>query len=175
MTQLTASSIPPFVCFFPNAIDTMASTMIALPVSPNLMMPLQIPCSDPQVGALRQMFPDIDVETLVLMLRHHDDNLEATVATLLDLGDDVGTNDDAAIARALQTEYDAVWNSDASGNASPYNVNPGLKVGAIPFTIGTDDSTCGVTGHTVIVHKGCPANSDDPCDPGVRIGCCVLE
>ena len=33
---------------------------------------------------------------------------------------------------------------------------------------------CGVTGHTVIVHKGCPANSDDPCDPGVRIGCCVL-
>ena len=31
-----------------------------------------------------------------------------------------------------------------------------------------------VTGHTVIVHKGCPANSDDPCDPGVRIGCCVL-
>ena len=71
--------------------------------------------------------------------------------------------------------YGAVWNSDASGNASPYNVNPGLKVGAIPFTIGTDDSQCGVTGHTVIVHKGCPANSDDPCDPGVRIGCCVLE
>ena len=33
---------------------------------------------------------------------------------------------------------------------------------------------CGVTGHTVIVHKGCPANSDDPCAPGVRIGCCVL-
>ena len=60
------------------------------------------------------------------------------------------------------------------GNASPYNVNPGLKVGAIPFTIGTNDSQCGVTGHTVIVHKGCPANSDDPCDPGVRIGCCVL-
>ena len=55
----------------------MASTMIALPVSPNLMMPLQIPRSDPQVGALRQMFPDIDAETLVLMLRHHDDNLEA--------------------------------------------------------------------------------------------------
>ena len=70
--------------------------------------------------------------------------------------------------------YGAVWNSDASGNASPYNVNPGLKVGAIPFTIGTNDSQCGVTGHTVIVHKGCPANSDDPCDPGVRIGCCVL-
>ena len=39
-----------------------------------------------------QQFPDIDVETLVLMLRHHDDNLEATVATLLDLGeDDVGS------------------------------------------------------------------------------------
>ena len=66
------------------------------------------------------------------------------------------------------------WNSDEFGNASPYNVNPGLKVGAIPFTIGPDDSTCGVTGHTVIVHKGCPSDRDDPCDPGVRIGCCVL-
>jgi hypothetical protein len=41
-------------------------------------------------------------------------------------------------------------------------------------TQNSTDSECGVTGHTVIVHKGCPANSDDPCDPGVRIGCCVL-
>ena len=90
-------------------------------------------------------------------------------------GNPAGTESECPIAPDPWTgEYDAVWNSDASGNASPYNVNPGLKVGAIPFTIGTDDSQCGVTGHTVIVHKGCPANSDDPCDPGVRIGCCVL-
>ena len=40
--------------------------------------------------------------------------------------------------------------------------------------IGTDEATCGVTGHAVIVHKGCPSDRDDPCDPGVRIGCCVL-
>ena len=62
---------------------------------------------------------------------------------------------------------------------SPYNVNPGSKLGPPPitggpFTIGTDESTCGVTGHAVIVHKGCPSDRDDPCDPGVRIGCCVL-
>ena len=76
-------------------------------------------------------------------------------------------------------DYDAVWNSDEFGNASPYNVNPGSKLGPPPitggpFTIGTDESTCGVTGHAVIVHKGCPSDRDDPCDPGVRIGCCVL-
>ena len=71
-------------------------------------------------------------------------------------------------------EYDAVWTSDASGNASPYNVNPGLKVGAIPFTIGTDDSECGVTGHTVIVHKGGIGECPGPDCPGNRVGCCVL-
>ena len=103
--------------------------MIALPTTPgsqgNLMMPLQIPRSDPQVGALRQMFPDIDAETLVLMLRHHDDNLEATVATLLDLGeDDVGTNDDAAIARALQTEYDAARANVVHRSLSSAENNP---------------------------------------------------
>merc|ERR550514_2430327 len=113
----------------PDAFDTMASTMIALPTTPgsqgNLMMPLQIPRSDPQVGALRQMFPDIDAETLVLMLRHHDDNLEATVATLLDLGeDDVGTNDDAAIARALQTEYDAARANVVHRSLSAAENNP---------------------------------------------------
>ena len=67
----------------------------------------------------------------------------------------------------------------ALSNRSPYNVNPGSKLGPPPitggsFTIGTDESTCGVTGHAVIVHKGCPSDRDDPCDPGVRIGCCVL-
>ena len=43
-----------------------------------------------------------------------------------------------------------------------------------PASLRSHDFHLSVTGHTVIVHKGCPANSDDPCDPGVRIGCCVL-
>ena len=76
-------------------------------------------------------------------------------------------------------DYDAVWNSDEFGNASPYNVNPGSKPGPPkiffgPFTIGTDDSSCGVTGHTVIVHKGCPAEEPNCNTGGDRIGCCVL-
>ena len=58
-------------------------------------------------------------------------------------------------------------------------MNPGSKPGPPPitggpFTIGTDDSTCGVTGHTVIVHKGCPADEPDCETASTRIGCCVL-
>ena len=43
-----------------------------------------------------------------------------------------------------------------------------------PWTIGTDPNTCGVTGHTVIVHKGCPAENPECPNGGDRIGCCVL-
>ena len=79
------------------------------------------------------------------------------------------------LVRRVAVGCDARLERCALGEASPYNVNPGLKVGAIPFTIGTDDSECGVTGHTVIVHKGCPASNPTCTDFGSRIGCCVLE
>ena len=44
-----------------------------------------------------------------------------------------------------------------------------------PYARYSHDSTCGVTGHTVIVHKGCPADEPDCETAGTRIGCCVLE
>ena len=43
-----------------------------------------------------------------------------------------------------------------------------------PWTIGTDPNTCGVTGHTVIVHKGGIGECPGPDCPGNRVGCCVL-
>ena len=60
--------------------------------------------------------------------------------------------------------YGAYYISTDEGEAAPSNINPGLKVGYVPFTTSADDSECGVAGHTVIVHA-----SD-----GTRIGCGVL-
>ena len=43
------------------------------------------------------------------------------------------------------------------------------------FNVGDDNADCGVKGHTVIVHKGCPAENPECTNGGDRIGCCVLE
>lgn len=42
------------------------------------------------------------------------------------------------------------------------------------FNVGDDNADCGVKGHTVIVHKGCPAENPECTNGGDRIGCCVL-
>ena len=42
------------------------------------------------------------------------------------------------------------------------------------FNVGDDNADCGVKGHTVIVHKGCPAEEPNCNTGGDRIGCCVL-
>ena len=42
------------------------------------------------------------------------------------------------------------------------------------FNVGDDNAECGVKGHAVIVHKGCPASEPNCNDGGARIGCCVL-
>ena len=38
----------------------------------------------------------------------------------------------------------------------------------------TKNAASSVTGHTVIVHKGCPAENPECTNGGDRIGCCVL-
>ena len=42
------------------------------------------------------------------------------------------------------------------------------RVSELPY------ADCGVKGHTVIVHKGCPAENPECTNGGDRIGCCVL-
>ena len=66
----------------------------------------------------------------------------------------------------------ANWDSDENGYASPVNMKlgEGDTLGGT-FNVGDDDTTCGVKGHTVIVHKG---GAGAP--PGIyaTVGCCVL-
>ena len=54
--------------------------------------------------------------------------------------------------------------STDQGEAAPMNINPGLKVGYVPFTLGSDPNQCGVAGRTVIVHAS----------SGTRVGCGIL-
>ena len=57
--------------------------------------------------------------------------------------------------------YSATYTSTDQGEAAPSNYNPGLKVGYVPFTLGSDPNECGVAGRAVVVHAA----------DGKRIGC----
>ena len=70
--------------------------------------------------------------------------------------------------------YFSFWSSNYDGTAEPV-IHLGDDItenGA--FNVGDDNAECGVKGHAVIVHKGCPASEPNCNDGGARIGCCVL-
>ena len=68
---------------------------------------------------------------------------------------------------ALTCVIEEVGGSGVSGTACVQE----KEGGGIVFS---GDAACGVKGHTVIVHKGCPAEEPNCNTGGDRIGCCVL-
>merc|ERR1740138_180717 len=86
---------------------TMPNTMPTDPV-PTTNAP-----SDNKVTTLHELFPDIEEDVLGAMLAHHDNSIEATVATLLDICAAEESHDgglprigDTDFARSAQAEHD---------------------------------------------------------------------
>ena len=70
--------------------------------------------------------------------------------------------------------YFSFWASNYDGTAEPViHMGDDVTQGGA-FNVGDDNADCGVKGHAVIVHKGCPAENPECTNGGDRIGCCVL-
>merc|ERR1719399_2302536 len=94
-------------------------TSLAMLASPGFIQsPLQAPVAssqrlaDPKLEQLKQMFPEIEMDVLTVMLSFHNGNVEETVAAILDAGPpeaSAATQEDldAVVARGLQEEMDA--------------------------------------------------------------------